>query len=307
MNASAPVSSRKADLFESRDGNRFGETHRTAIPLIQPIRGGLLTVESGDGDAGAARTSGRFERLGYRVGRLAYRLTHPAAIPSRHDQPSRGEFPAATVEGLPGWGEPATQPLAIGRYRHNGAERGRPQTGVRAHGLAREIRAVPVIGTTIGHVLGPYGANLLDRTMSAGGVAVSGAGCGERDWQRLVPDAIPAVAGLAAFAATRSVLEANAVGLTSATALHLFKLLRTREGEATAHPVVIGAAAGSVGLLAAALMLGPVGGVLGLVAPTPAGWAVIGLGVAAGVGACLLLDNSHAKPTPPALAPVLVR
>jgi hypothetical protein len=109
----------------------------------------------------------------------------------------------------------------------------------------------------------------------------------------LVLDTIPAMTGLAGFLWTRNVLQANAIGLTTAVALHALRVLSAKDHHASAHPLVAGATLASVGVLGVALTMGSFGGALGIMAPSPFGWVLIASGVAA-MALIFWLSRQHA-------------
>jgi len=77
--------------------------------------------------------------------------------------------------------------------------------------------------------------------------------------------------------------QASAVAFTSVVATQLAQTLEVGRLEATLSKSVVGAVAGSLGLLVSAVTIPPLRNFLGLLSPSPLGWGVVGASSATAV------------------------
>jgi calcium-translocating P-type ATPase len=101
--------------------------------------------------------------------------------------------------------------------------------------------------------------------------------------RRGVATAVPALAGYFLAQRTSSAAEASSVAFGTVVATQLAQTLDTGWVEESINGTLLGAVAGSAGLLLSGLTLRPLRNLLGLGLPTPFGWTLIGSGAAAAV------------------------
>lgn len=120
--------------------------------------------------------------------------------------------------------------------------------------------------------------------------------------------AAPSLAAFIASLGSSGLAEARSVAFGSVVATQLAQTLDAGRAEGSLTSSVFGAVAGSAGVLVAALTLPPLRTFLGLVTPSPAGWALIGVGslvaVLLGRGLRTELVAINRRPSATSLQPV---
>jgi magnesium-transporting ATPase (P-type) len=120
--------------------------------------------------------------------------------------------------------------------------------------------------------------------------------------RRCLATVIPSLTGYLVTRASSDPVQASAVAFSSVVSTQLAQTLDVGRAEGTLSRSVIGAVAGSTGVLVSSLTVPPLRNLLGLVTPTPFSWGVIGVGTVAAVlvsRAVTILDEFILPPAPP--------
>jgi calcium-translocating P-type ATPase len=108
-------------------------------------------------------------------------------------------------------------------------------------------------------------------------------------FRRGTATALPALAAYILARGSSTPPQAGAVAFGTVVGTQLAQTLDAGWSEGTLNPTVLGAVGGSAAFLLATLTLRPLRDLLGLAAPTPAGWALLGTGTVAAVALNRLL------------------